>query len=251
MKKILLVGIFVLSASFGAYSGELEVPRHLVEQIVSTNMAPASVTTALYAWVSEEIKQQSPNAILKALSSHILIDTNEHLVKWETRINFLDTNIAPRIAALLWKSGSKELLCMKLDLPEETLRIPGYSVSYGGIIIAKEKDATVQFKFPDGGISTATRPIFCFLGLLAGSDGSQWPDIIYSEGPAGSGNFIYLHQIHYSEEKKTWEVVWNTNRAHASAVRFLYPQEVQIEFFRDKFIGPKDTNSILLHWGHS
>lgn len=252
--KPLLIQIIFSSISLWFYQGhskELEVPQHLAWciKLSPTNAESSVVTHELYSWIKNEYKNRPATQIADALGTCLLIRTNEISTNWKAFVEFQNTNTAPCMAALLWKNGSNEIFCLQLSLPERKLRKAPYSVNQGAVILTKNGNSVVEFDIPQKGIFETLPSICCFHGFLPTLDESRWPDIIYSEGPEGSGNFIYLYQLHYLAEKRKWKIVWRASRPHVASVRYLYPKEVQIDYFQDKFIGPKVTYSYSLYWG--
>ncbi|MBA4148848.1 MAG: hypothetical protein H0X66_12100 [Verrucomicrobia bacterium] len=252
-----ILASLVLSFAPPCQAEEIQIPdaiKSYIQRLAVTNRTDLRQPVPLFAapvyhWAAEQLKEHAAENVLDSLSRYIAIATNDASLRWDDRLAFQNTNTSPKIAAASWISKDKEVLILRLDIPDNMLRTPSYMVSGPPFLMAKHSKTISSYSWPDPGFSTTAASMRSFHGFIFSTDRSEWPDVLYSEGPVGSGNFVYLVQLHYRKEQQTWVPVWQYNRAHVSDVEFKNPNEIRVSYYADKFLGPEETHSIKLIWG--
>jgi len=239
----------VSSAAERALPREVEQTLRSFHHTQAAEAAPAETRTRLlYKWIEGEMKSCALDEVLQRMSTHIAIITNEHSLTWQQRLDAQNTNTNPRMVVMLWQEANRAAAVMRLDYPDNALRDPGYLVSSQPFLVCKTGSTVASYSF--GSIYEAAVGSFActFHGFIPGPGKRDWPDILISEGPAGSGAFVYWFQIH--NKKGRWYPIWEQNCAYV--VDFHYDSHghvLEAEFAPEAFSVGRQWFTNVLHWG--
>ena len=201
-------------------------------------------------WVAEQLRSHSTSEILQGLTPHILVSTNEHLLGWTNRLHLKNVSKTPQISVIFRRlqKDEEEILGLRLDTFDNTLREDGYLDSGPPFIVAKQGGRITTFSFESVSPPFAVPHTYTFLGFVSESGRTGLPDILVSEGPSGSGNFVYFFQVH-CDETDGWKVVWKYNCPHVTSVKYFPEKHVlALEYYPDR-ASKRQKVALTLRWG--
>lgn len=206
-----------------------------------------------YSWIKQlfgntsgEKAVNSAREIFPSISDHVNIP-------WEHRLRsrFEHKDKILRANKLSWETHQDDLLLVQIDYLSFLYRKKGYILSAPPQIYLKKNRSNnvISFDLTTWKYAGLNPTIYTIHGF-AHHDGVVCPDVLVSAGPVGSGNHVYLVQMHYNKLAQCWEKVWEFGAGHV--VNVEYPEnngELTITYLVDKWRGDKETVFFHLKWG--
>jgi len=186
-------------------------------------------------WVSSKMILHTGKDILEVLAKEMPVSTNESTLNWSQRLNDQNHGQNPRIVAIQWSNGTKEVLGIRIDSVENESRYPGYFVSALPFLLARDGTNVSIYFLEDSRYKFLGANAYTFQGLVKQNKPGEFPDILLTAGPVGSGGYVYWIQLH-PDVNQGWKLSWEYSCPYVSNIDYRPEANTLIvEYHPDRF----------------
>lgn len=186
----------------------------------------AEVVNSISKWVSDAVKDHSIDEVIEALRTAIPVEMDDGK-RWRHDRDLPAAPGIPIVASVAtWRSENREVVVLRFDRvlrPEES----AYLRSTLPMLIAKVGDEVVVGSTKQWSYLGECETMCGFHGFLPGPAGAL-PDVLLSRGPKGTGSFVTLGQVHFSEQ--AWNVVWEDSIGDCCGTISFEPQRAVLSY---------------------